>query len=124
MKVPWRARRSNQSILKEIKNEHSLNGLLMKLKLKYFSHLKQRANSLKMMLILGKSEGNRRRGLQWMRWLDSITDSTDMNLSKLQETVKDRDAWHAAVHGVTKSLKQQNNNKNNIHTLLLVPVQF
>ena len=106
LKVPWRARRSNQSILKEIKNEYSLNGLLMKLKLKYFSHLKQRANSLKMMLILGKSEGNRRRGLQWMRWLDHITDLLNINLSNLQEREVDREAWCDAVPEVTKSKTQ------------------
>ena len=101
--VPWTARRSNHSILKEINPEYSLKGLMVKLKLQYFGHLMQRADSLEKTLILGKIEGKRRRGQQRMWWLDSITDSTDINLSKLQEMVKDREAWYAAVHEITKS---------------------
>ena len=103
MRVPWTARRSNQSILKEISPEYSLEGLMLKLKLQYFGHLTQRANLLEKTLMLGKTEGKRRRGCQRIRWLDSITDSLDMNWSKLREIVKDREAWCAAVHGVTKS---------------------
>ena len=103
MRVPWTARRSNQSILKEINSEYSLEGLILKLKVQYFGHLTQRVNSLEKILMLGKTEGKRRRGQQKRRWLYSIIDSVDMNLSKLQETVKDREALCAAVHGVTNS---------------------
>ena len=104
LRVPWAAKRSNQSILKEINPEYSLEGLM--LKLQYFGHLTPRANSLEKTLMLGKSEGKRRRGRQRMRWLDDITDSTDMRMSKLRETVKNREVWHAAVHGVSKSWTQ------------------
>ena len=106
LRVPWTAKRSNQSILKEINPEYSLEGVMLKLKLHYFGHLMWRANSLEKTLMLGKIEGRRRRGQQRMRWLDSITDSMDMHLSKFREMVKDRGAWHAAVHGVTKSQTQ------------------
>ena len=102
LRVPWTARRSNQSILKEISPEYSLGGLMLKLKLQYFGHLLGRANSLEKTLMLGKIEGKRKRGRQRARWLDNIIDLMDMNLSKLQEIVKDREAWYAAVHGVSE----------------------
>ena len=103
MRVPWTARRSNQSILKEISPECSLEGLMLKLKLQYFGHLMHRADSLEKTLMLRKIEGGRRRGRQRMRWLNDITESMDMSSSKLRESVMDREAWHAVVHGATKS---------------------
>ena len=108
MRVPWTVRKSNHSILKEINHEYPLEGLMQKLKLQCFVHLMQRADSLKKILMLGKIDG-KRRGQQRMRWLDSITDSVDMNLRKLREIVKDRKAWCAAIHGVTKNQTQLSN---------------
>ena len=108
LRVPWTARWSNKYILKEISPEYSLKGLMLKLKLQYFGHLMQRTDSLEKTLILEKIEGGRRRGWQWMRWLGSITDSVDMSLSKHRELVMDREAWHGAVHGVSKSQMRLN----------------
>ena len=106
LRVPWATRRSNQSILKEISSEYSWEGLMLKLKLQYLGHLMQRTNSFENTLMLGKMEGRRRRGPQRMRWLDDFTDSMDMSLSKFQELVMDRDAWHAAIHEIAKSQTQ------------------